>query len=130
MYLIIKNTHLTLVTISLLLFSIRGLMMVLKNENYRHRIFRVLPPLVDTLLLASGVSLMVILQQYPTTVSWLAVKLSALIIYILLGVVALNRVNNYRLQVISFIAAVSVVLFMVSVAINHHPLGIFYGLMN
>jgi uncharacterized membrane protein SirB2 len=125
MYLIIKSIHITAVSLSLVLFFIRGMMMLLKNPLYRHKLFKVIPPIVDTFLLATGVTLMIMLQQYPTEQSWLAVKLSALIAYIVLGVIALNRVNNYKAQVLSFILAVLLILFMVTVARSHNPLGIF-----
>ena len=125
MYLIIKSIHITAVSLSLVLFFIRGMMMLLKNPLYRHKLFKVIPPIVDTFLLATGVTLMIMLQQYPTEQSWLAVKLSALIAYIVLGVIALNRVNHYKAQVLSFILAVLLILFMVTVARSHNPLGIF-----
>ena len=104
--------------------------MLMKNPFYRHRIFRFLPPLVDTLLLGTGIMLMLIIEQYPTTQSWLTVKLTALFVYIILGIIALNRVNNYRMQALSFVAAISTILFMYSVARAHHPLGIFLLLFN
>lgn len=99
--------------------------MLLKNPLYRHRLFKIIPPIVDTFLLGTGVTLMILIQQYPNEQSWLAVKLSALIAYVVLGVLALNRVDNYKAQVLSFILAVLTILFMVSVARSHNPLGIF-----
>jgi len=104
--------------------------MLMQDVRYRHKIFRIIPPVIDTLLLVTGISLMFILQQYPTNQAWLAVKLTALVIYIILGVIALNRLDNYRVQAASFIAALSTILFMVSVARTHHPLGYFYLLID
>ncbi|PCJ49239.1 MAG: regulator SirB [Gammaproteobacteria bacterium] len=124
MYITIKNLHLVLVALSFIIFISRGILMLLKNNHYRHKIFRIIPPIIDSLLLASGVTLMVILQQYPTNQSWLAVKLSLLVAYILLGVIALNRVNHYKAQLVSFILAVMTILFMYSIARAHNPLGI------
>ena len=98
--------------------------MMLKNQHYRHRLFKIFPPIIDTLLLSSGVALMVILQQYPTNQTWLAVKLIALIIYIVLGIVALNRVNHRKIQLLAFVSAIITLLFMVSIALTHHPLGV------
>lgn len=123
MYLTIKSIHLTLVAISISLFLFRGMLMITGNAFYRRKLFRIIPPVVDTLLLISGVSLMLYTQQYPTTQSWLGVKLTALVVYILLGIIALNRVNHYTIQIISFFAASLVVAFMVSVALSHNPLG-------
>ena len=104
--------------------------MLRRNSNYRHRFFRLIPPIIDSLLLITGFVLMFSLQQYPTTQPWMAVKLTALLLYIGLGVIALNRVNNYKIQVLSFIAAVLTVLFMVSVAMTHNPYGIFLFLID
>jgi uncharacterized membrane protein SirB2 len=125
MYLTIKTIHITLVSLSFLLFFIRGMMMLVKNPAYRHKIFKVIPPVIDTFLLGTGVTLMILIQQYPTEQSWLAVKLIALIVYIVLGVIALNRGDSYKAQVLSFILAVVTILFMVTVARSHNPLGIF-----
>ena len=93
--------------------------MLLENKQYRHRLFKIVPPIIDTLLLASGVTLMVLLQQYPTNQSWLAVKLTALVVYIVLGVIALNRVNNRKIQILAFLTAIITLLFMVSIALTH-----------
>jgi uncharacterized membrane protein SirB2 len=125
MYFTIKTIHITLVSLSFMLFFIRGTMMLVKNPLYRHQLFKIIPPIVDTFLLGTGVTLMIMIQQYPHEQSWLAVKLTALIAYVVLGVIALNRINNYKAQVLSFILAVLTILFMVSVARSHNPLGIF-----
>jgi len=130
MYLTIKSIHISLVALSFCIFIGRGIMMLMHDARYRHKIFRVIPPVVDTLLLATGITLMMILQQYPTNQPWLAIKLTALVVYIVLGVFALNRIDNYRTQTISFIAAVTTILFMMSVARTHHPLGVFWYLFN
>jgi len=125
MYLTIKTIHLSLLSLSFIIFFSRGVMMLLKNPFYRHQIFRFIPPLVDTLLMVTGITLMIITGQYPTTQAWLTVKLTALVVYIVLGVIALNRIDNRRIQSISFIAALTTLFFMVSVAMTHQPLGIF-----
>jgi len=125
MYLTLKTVHIGLISLSAMIFICRGIMMTMKNECYRHKIFRTIPPLVDTFLLFSGITLMFITEQYPNTHSWIAVKLTALVLYILFGTIALNRVNHYRLQILGFVMAVLTILFMYSVARTHHPLGIF-----
>ncbi len=131
MYLTVKSIHISLVALSVLLFLVRGLLLMLSTKfestsgipHYRHNFFRRVPPVIDTLLLLSGVTLMVMSQQYPTTQSWLAVKLTALIVYIVLGVLALNRINNIKLQRIIYFAAILVVFWMVSIATTHQPYG-------
>ena len=99
--------------------------MLMNKPIYRHRFFRLFPPIVDTFLLGSGITLMIMSVQYPTTDSWLLVKLIALVIYIFLGTVALKRSNNIKIQRLSFLGAITTILFIASVAMAHHPLGFF-----
>ncbi len=125
MYLTVKHIHLALISISVIIFITRGLMMIIKNNYYRDKIFRYIPPTVDTLLVLSGIALMIITEQYPFSESWITVKLTALLLYILFGTIALNRVNHYKLQILGFIMALVTVYYIFSVAISHHPLGFF-----
>ena len=66
------------------------------------------PHINDTLLLASGVALIVINRFYPFSVqeSWLTAKLFGVIIYILLGHIALGRrQRSLSLRWVAFILA-------------------------
>ena len=54
------------------------------------------PHVNDTLLLTSGFGLAVMLGQYPCVNGWLTAKLVALIVYIVLGTVALKRGKTKR----------------------------------
>ncbi len=125
MYLTIKTIHLSLISISVIIFITRGIMMIKKNNYYRDKIFRYIPPTVDSLLLLSGIILMFVTEQYPFSQSWIMAKLTALLLYILFGTIALNRVNHYKLQIMGFIMALVTIYYMYSVAISHHPLGFF-----
>ena len=69
-------THLALVTASVLLFSLRFALMLSGSRALQHRSWRVLPHVVDTALLASGVWLIVLTRQYPLTTDWLTAKVS------------------------------------------------------
>jgi len=125
MYLTLKTIHISLISISVIIFIARGLMMIMKNNFYRDKIFRYLPPTIDTLLLLSGIILMFITEQYLFLEPWITVKLLALLLYIAFGTIALNRVYNYKLQILGFIMALLTIYFMYSVARTHHPLGLF-----
>jgi hypothetical protein len=52
---------------------------------------RVLPHIVDTVLLASAIAMAVISAQYPFAAGWLTAKLIGLLIYIGCGTMALKR---------------------------------------
>lgn len=88
------------------------------------RVVRVLPHIVDTMLLLAAIALTIIVNQFPLVTHWLTVKLIALIIYIGLGMVALRLGKTKTQRVIAFFLALTVFGFIVSVARYHHPLGV------
>ena len=86
---------------------------------------KVLPHVIDTLLLVSAISLTIQIQQYPFVSSWLTVKVVALIMYILFGMLALRRGRTKLQRIFFFVLAMLTFCFMVTVALSHQPLGIF-----
>lgn len=79
----------------------------------------------DSILLTAGLLLMQITRQYPVTHDWLSVKFGLLVLYIGLGVFALRAGRTRDQRGMFFVAALSIYLFMFSVARSHHPLGVF-----
>jgi uncharacterized membrane protein SirB2 len=124
----IKHLHITLVAASGLLFAVRG-GAVLAGQNWAMRKpWRWLSYGIDTLLLGAGVTLWMTLAINPVHSPWLATKLMLLVVYILLGSLALKRAPTPAAQRLSFVAALAVYGFMVSVAWTHHPLGVLHSL--
>ena len=77
---------------------------------------RIAPHLIDTLLLLSGVTLVVHYRIYPTEQAWLAAKLLALVVYIVVGSIALKRGKTRAVRVTAFFAALIVFAYMLAVA--------------
>jgi uncharacterized membrane protein SirB2 len=126
-YLEIKQAHIGLVMASGLLFSVRGAA-VLAGQRWA-----MLPPWrwlsygIDTLLLAAGVTLWAVLSLNPVQSPWLGVKLLLLLLYIVLGSLALKRGRTPLVRQLSYGAALATYLFMATVAVKHHPLGLLLG---
>jgi uncharacterized membrane protein SirB2 len=121
-YLWLKAVHVHAVYLSGALFALRGTGM-LCGAGWQHRgLWRVLPHLVDTLLLAAAIGLVVVLGQYPFTHHWLSAKVLALCAYIVLGSVALKRGRTPRIRVLAFCAAILTFAYMLGVAYQRHPL--------
>jgi uncharacterized membrane protein SirB2 len=125
LYLYVKHAHVFLVATSIALFVCRGGLMFADSKWLRHPLLKYTPHLVDTLLLASAVWLMFLIHQYPVAQSWLSVKVVLLLVYIVLGSFALKRGRSKFQRGVYFALALTVVLFMVSVARAHQPLGWF-----
>ena len=120
-YFFVKNLHLTTIAISLGLFVLRGAWMIAASPRLQARWVRVVPHINDTLLLASGIGLAVLIQQYPLVHGWLTAKLLALILYIGLGTLALKRGKTRGQRIAAWIAALLVFGYMLAVAITHNP---------
>jgi len=121
-YLILKNLHLATIAITLALFLLRGFWMMAESPRLQARWVRIVPHVNDTLLLASGIGLAVLIQQYPLVHGWLSAKFFALIAYIVLGTIALKRGKTRGQRIAAWIAALLVFGYMVTVAVAHDPL--------
>ncbi len=123
MYTALKHLHVATVALSFGLFVLRGIWMLVDSPRLQRRWVRILPHLIDTVLLASAIGLATILRQYPFVHGWLTAKLAGLILYIILGSIALKRGPTKSIRTVAWIAAMAVFGYIVSAAITHSPLG-------
>ena len=82
--------HVGSVCLSGLLFTARGIGIYGRMAWVEARWVRIVPHLIDTVLLTSAVLLAVQIQQYPFVHGWITAKLLGLILYVVLGVLALG----------------------------------------
>lgn len=121
LFLLLKTLHVASVAASGLLFSLRGFWMLRPPAGGRPKWARVLPHIIDTLLLAGGISLAFLIHQYPFRDAWLTAKVIALVGYILLGEVALHYGRSKRQKLVAFVAALAVFAYIIGVAVQHSP---------
>lgn len=124
-YLTVKHLHILFAGLTITLFVLRGGFTVVAARPLIPRIWKVLPHIVDTVLLALGVWLAFMLRLNPFHVAWLGVKLLCVIAYIVLGVLAFRIKRPYWLRLALFVAAIAMFAFVVSIAVLHDPRGIF-----
>lgn len=124
----VKWIHVTCALASGGLFACRGLLVGTGHARLaQHRGVRVLSYAIDSVLLVAGLVLVAILPHGMFANGWLATKLGLLVIYIVLGSLALKRARTPGGRRASFIAALLVYVAILGVARMHHPLGWFYG---
>ncbi|MFP1679217.1 SirB2 family protein [Alloalcanivorax sp. C16-2] len=121
MYTLIKHLHVSLAAASITLFTLRAWWSVRDAPSLQRRWVRVLPHVIDTGLLACGVTLMVMLRAWPQQTPWLAAKLVALLVYIGLGTVAIKRGRSATTRAVFALLAMTVFAYMIGVAVRHHP---------
>ncbi len=121
-YLALKSTHVGIVILSLSGFILRGIWMLYFPAMLQRRWVRVTPHIVDSLLLATGIALAVTLELNPADTPWFAVKLIAIVIYIVAGSVALRRGRNKAIRIAALIIALIAAAWAVGGALSHLPL--------
>lgn len=121
-YLALKHLHVTCVVLSGLGFCLRGWWMLRESPLRQHRLAKILPHIVDTLLLGSALTLAWWSGQYPFAQGWLTAKLCGLLAYILLGSMALKRGKTRQSRAGYFGLALLAYTYIVSVALTRNPL--------
>lgn len=122
MYMMAKHLHLTAVGLSILLFILRFVWSQFAPAILQKKWLKIVPHIVDTVLLASAIWLCIILSQYPFVQSWLTFKVFGVIAYILLGLVALKWAKSTIGRWAAFIGALVVLMATAMVAVTKQPL--------
>ncbi len=117
-YLAVKHLHMACAALTGALFLLRGAWMLADSPQLQRRWVRIVPHVIDTVLLASALVMVVWSRQYPFAQNWLTAKLFALIVYIGLGTVTLKRGNTKRVRATAFIGALLVFAYIVKVAVT------------
>ncbi len=121
MYLTLKYAHISFATLSIAGFVLRGFWMFRQSTNLGRAVVRIAPHVVDTAFLLTGIWLVVLLQLNMKEQSWLIAKLVALILYVVLGAIALRRGRTIQIRTAAFAAALASYLYIVGVALNKSP---------
>ncbi|ENN8406698.1 SirB2 family protein [Serratia sp. PGPR-27] len=123
-YTALKHFHLLTVAISITLFVLRFFWQWRRSPIMGRRWVKIAPHLNDTLLFVSGIALVVTFGFYPLLGmdSWLTEKLFGVIIYILLGYVALGKkTKNQRLRTVAFVLALGCLYLIIKLATTKIP---------
>jgi len=115
---LIKQLHVTLAVLSACSFCLRGYWMLVRSANLRASRWRWLPHAVDALLLLTGILTAISLSISPAH-PWLAAKLAAIVVYVIVGSIALKRGRTYRQRVVALGLSLMVLAYIFAVALNH-----------
>jgi uncharacterized membrane protein SirB2 len=119
---VVKYIHISCVLISYLLFFVRGVWMLRTNPILQQRWMKIVPHVVDSALLLSAIMLATLLSISPLSSSWLMAKIIALLLYILLGTIAIKRGKTRKTRLAAWLAAQLVFIYIVTVALTHNAM--------
>ncbi len=115
---LVKYLHVSCAALSYAGFVARGILMMRAAPMLRTPWIRIVPHIVDTVLLASAIALAVMSQRYPFVEPWLTAKVLALLVYIAVGTVALRRGRTRRGRITAWIIAQLVFIYIAAVAVT------------
>ncbi len=118
-YFAVKHIHMGAAVLSIVLFLLRGTLLLRHEGAVLPRWLRILPHLNDTVLLVAAITLLVLAGLNPLVTPWVAAKIVLLLAYILLGTLALKPRLSLARRRQAFLAAVAVVLLIVRIAATH-----------
>ncbi|HHQ14576.1 MAG TPA: regulator SirB [Chromatiales bacterium] len=122
MFTTLKTIHISAVALTATLFVLRGYWLFSGSPLLNKPVVRVAPHVNDTILFFSALGMAYLLGQYPFVNGWLTAKLLALILYIVLGHIALKRARSTVQRITAFTAALLTLAYIVGVALCHNPL--------
>jgi len=117
----LKIIHVVSAIFSYLLFTLRGVWMMQDSPILQRRWVKILPHVIDTVLLASAIALVTMIQQYPGMNTWLSAKIGGILLYIILGMMALRFGKTRKIKTIAWITAQIVFFYIVLVALTKNP---------
>ncbi|MGH1537958.1 MAG: SirB2 family protein [Gammaproteobacteria bacterium] len=116
LYETIKFIHAVTALLSISGFVLRGFWMMQGSAKLQRRWVNIVPHINDTILLVSAIILVIVSTQYPIYTAWINAKIIALLIYIILGTIALKRGKTKIIRVFSWCLAILVFAYIVFVA--------------
>jgi uncharacterized membrane protein SirB2 len=119
----IKQFHIFIALLSGSLFALRGLFAMQGARWPLALPVRWFSYAVDTALLTAALMLLTILPGAMFANGWLAVKVSLVVVYIVLGVFALKRAKTRRARIGCYVAALAVFVSIYAIARAHQPFG-------
>lgn len=117
-YSLFKLIHIGTVYVTFGLFTARGIWMLTDSPSLQDRWVKVVPHLNDTLLIVAAIGMLVTARINPLMQPWLLAKISGLLLYIWLGTMALKRGRSKRLRALYFLAALTTLGYIISVAVT------------
>jgi uncharacterized membrane protein SirB2 len=118
LYETLKLIHVGTAILTISGFILRSYWMLTGSSKLQLRAVRILPHIVDTVFLLSGIALIVTLNLPVLSQNWLLVKFVALVAYVVFGTIALGRGKTMRSRATAFVLALATFAYIAGVALS------------
>ncbi|OGT74596.1 MAG: hypothetical protein A3I13_03250 [Gammaproteobacteria bacterium RIFCSPLOWO2_02_FULL_47_50] len=113
-----RTIHIAFAVLTIISFTLRGMWMLMDSPLLLSKPARIVPHIIDTLLLFSGIVLVINYTSYHHGYGWLLAKLAAIILYIGTGAIALKYGKTRMIRIIALIISYCLLVIIVSLALT------------
>ena len=113
-----RTIHIAFAVLTIISFTLRGMWMLMDSPLLLSKPARIVPHIIDTLLLFSGIVLVINYTSYHHGYGWLLAKLAAIILYIGTGAIALKYGKTRVIRIIALIISYCLLVIIVSLALT------------
>ena len=123
-FLLLKYIHILSVAASFALFFIRGIWLMQSYPPAQERWVKILPHVVDGLLVASALGMLAMVPATADYKAWMTIKLVLIGVYVFLVVFVIRLARARWQRFAAWLLALLVFLFVTSIAVLRNPMGI------
>ena len=113
-----RTIHIAFAVLTIISFTLRGMWMLMDSPLLLSKPARIVPHIIDTLLLFSWIVLVINYTSYHHGYGWLLAKLAAIILYIGTGAIALKYGKTRMIRIIALIISYCLLVIIVSLALT------------
>lgn len=113
-----RTIHIAFAVLTIISFTLRGMWMLMNSPLLLSRPARIVPHIIDTLLLLSGIVLVINYTSYTHGYGWLLAKLAAIILYIVTGAIALKYGKTRMIRIMALTVSYCLLVVIVSLALT------------
>lgn len=123
MYFALKNIHMLAIALSAILLSIRYALLMANSSLLEKKVLKITPHVVDTVLLLTGVGLIISLGFIPFTPGneWFTEKVTCILAYFALGFFTLKVAKHKLLRTFAFFGALGWLVMAGKIAMTKMP---------
>nr|WP_216613477.1 SirB2 family protein [Vibrio sp. 99-8-1] len=116
----LKNIHLLSIALSAILLSVRFALVMANSQLIDKKFIKIAPHVVDTVLLLTGIGLIISLGFIPFTAGteWFTQKVTCILAYFALGFFALKMAKNKLLRIFAFFGALGWLVMAANIAMT------------
>jgi uncharacterized membrane protein SirB2 len=114
----IRTLHIAFAILTIISFSLRGVWMLMDSPLLLLKPARIVPHIIDALLLFTGIVLAINYTYNNIEFGWLLAKLAAIILYIVTGAIALKYGKTRMDRIMALVISYCLLAVIVSLALT------------